>query len=162
VFGCDSSGAMIGQACKKNDLRKIPFFINDIRNIALPNKCVDVAVLLYDSLNYLLDEEALMTAIAEIYRILAGSGLFIFDIVSEKHCLHYYADYQENEYWGQAGYSRHSYFNQDLSRQYNDFRIVLNGFTYKERHVQQIYATDYLVDILQANSLFKEEYVSGL
>jgi len=153
VVGCDLSETMIRQAFHKALLKRVPLFISDVQDIALPNKCVNMAVLLYDSLNYLTETTVLHRAIAEINRILTDGGLFIFDIVSKKHCLTYYADFHENEYWGDTGYSRYSHFDQKTGYQTNDFRIVLNGFTYKERHVQKIYTIDYLVSVLQQNSL---------
>jgi SAM-dependent methyltransferase len=152
VAGCDLSEVMIQQACQKRELKGVPLFISDIQHIALPNKCVNLAVLLYDSLNYLTEAAALNRAMAETNRILTDNGLFIFDIVSEKHCLKYYADYHENEYWGSTGYSRYSHFDQKEGFQYNDFRIVLNGFSFRERHVQKIYAIEYLASVLQQNS----------
>ena len=153
VFGCDISETMIQQASQKAGLKKIPLFVNDIRHTALPNKCVNLAVFLYDSLNYLTETEMLWKAMAEVNRILADNGLFVFDIVSEQHCLNYYADYHENEYWGSNGYARHSHYDQKKRIQYTDFRIIVNGFTFRESHIQKIYSTEQLVNVLHENSL---------
>jgi ubiquinone/menaquinone biosynthesis C-methylase UbiE len=153
VYGCDYSENMVRQARAKTKLQGIPLFVCNIGDLALSNRCVDVVVLLYDSLNYLTDAGALGKAFSEISRILTPGGLFIFDIVSEQHCLQYYADYQENEYWGSTGYSRHSYFDQAKGYQYSDFRIVVDGFTFRERHVQKIYSVNDLSSMLKKNSL---------
>jgi ubiquinone/menaquinone biosynthesis C-methylase UbiE len=153
IYGCDLSEAMVRQATKKRELRSVPIFISDVCSISLHDNCVNAALLLYDSLNYLLDLSALNKAISEVKRILKPSGLFIFDVVSEKHCKKYYADFHENEFWHRTGYSRHSYFDEGKGYQYNDFRIILDGFTYSERHVQKIYATSILIDTLQSHSL---------
>jgi ubiquinone/menaquinone biosynthesis C-methylase UbiE len=153
LHGCDLSEAMIREARKKRELDKITIFINDARFIALQNTSMNAVLLLYDSLNYLTDVSMLNKTLSEIYRILTPGGLFIFDVVSEKHCSKYFADYHENEFWHQAGYSRHSFFDQKKSIQYNNFRIIINGITYLEQHIQKVYSTDFLVHSLQANSL---------
>ena len=148
MYGCDLSEAMIREARIKKELQGIPLFICNLQSIAMQDAKVDAAILLYDSLNYLVDEVALQKSLSEIYRILKPEGLFVFDIVTQDHCLNYYADYYENEYWENAGYLRHSFFDQKRGLQHNHFRIIIDGFTYVEKHIQRIYKTDFILDIL--------------
>jgi ubiquinone/menaquinone biosynthesis C-methylase UbiE len=148
MYGCDLAEAMIREARIKKELKGIPLFICDLQSIAMQDAKVDAAILLYDSLNYLVDEVALQKSLSEIHRILKPDGLFLFDIISQEHCLNYFADYHENEYWENEGYSRHSFFDQKKGIQHNHFRIIIDGFTYLEKHIQRIYKTDFLLDIL--------------
>jgi ubiquinone/menaquinone biosynthesis C-methylase UbiE len=150
IYGCDQSISMIDQAKQKHT--NVPVFVNDIRTIALKNDMVDCALFLYDSLNYITEIENLETALREVHRILFKGGIFIFDIVSESHCKEYYADYHESEYWNDMGYSRHSYYSQEKGMQYNEFRIVINGRTYVEKHSQRIFSLEFLNDILSEHS----------
>ena len=151
LFGCDKSGEMITHARKKRKLATIPLFVNDICNIAISNNSFDCAVLLYDSLNYITVKNSLDKSLKEINRILKKSGIFIFDVISENHCNEYYKDFCESEYWNNEGYSRHSYYDQKCGYQYSEFRIVLEGNTFIEKHRQRVYSIEYLNEILDKN-----------
>ena len=131
---------MIYQSWKKNNSEQVHLFINNIQEIAIKDGQFDCALLLYDTLNYIIDKKLLKKSLIEIRRILNPSGLFIFDIVTDQHCREYYADNYESEYWDNVGYSRHSYYDANNGYQYTEFRIVKNGHTYFEKHKQRIYS----------------------
>jgi len=166
----DLSEEMIYQSWKKNKSEQIYLFVNDIQEIAVKDCQFDCALLLYDTLNYIIDEKLLKQSITEIRRILNPSGLFIFDIVTDKHCREHYADNYESEYWDRVGYSRHSYYDEKKGYQYTEFRIVKNGHTYFEEHKQKIYSVDFLkgalinsgFDLLESDSQFpNDELING-
>jgi SAM-dependent methyltransferase len=148
VYGCDNSMEMIDEARKKKILDPGKIFTNDIRNMAIKENCFDCALVLYDSLNYLVDDASLGNSLFEIHRILKKGGIFIFDVVSESHCMEHYRDYHESEYWGDDGYSRHSFYDPQNGYQFNEFRIVIKGQTFFEKHQQRIYDIDYLKSAL--------------
>ncbi len=150
IWGCDQSKTMIIQAREKT--AELSFFASDIRQMAIRDNSVDCALLLYDSLNYIVNVDELNNTLKEIHRIIKIGGIFIFDIVSETHCREYYTDYHESEYWNDSGYTRHSYFDQDKGIQFNDFRIVLKGKTFVEKHIQRVYTIDFLKKILCEHS----------
>jgi ubiquinone/menaquinone biosynthesis C-methylase UbiE len=152
LFGCDLSFEMIKQARRKKELNNILLFVNNVYHICLPDKSVDCALFLYDSLNYLDDEQTVIKSLQEINRILKKSGILIFDVVTEKHCLEHYNDFIENEHWEKDGYSCHSYFDIAKKVQHNEFRIILDGHTYIEKHRQKIYSINFLREILGRNS----------
>ena len=103
-------------------------------------------------MNYLIDDISLKNSIEEINRILKKGGIFIFDVVSEHHCINYFGDFYENEYWKNDGYSRHSYYDPIQGYQFNEFRIVIRGKTFIEKHQQKIYGIEYLRNILDNKS----------
>jgi SAM-dependent methyltransferase len=152
IFGCDNSKEMICEARKKNQLYFEVLFVNDIREMALRDDCFDCALFLYDSLNYLVDNISLENSLLEINRILKKGGLLIFDVVSESHCIEHYGDYHESEYWEENGYSRHSFYDPQNGFQFNEFRIVIRGETFVEKHQQKVYDIEYLKNILNKNS----------
>ena len=152
IFGCDNSKEMIREARKKNKIYLDDLFVNDIREMALKDECFDCALFLYDSLNYLVDKISLENSLIEINRILKRGGLFIFDVVSENHCIEHYGDYHESEYWEKDGYTRHSFYDPQNRFQFNDFRIVIRGKTFIEKHQQKVYDIGYLKNILNRNS----------
>jgi SAM-dependent methyltransferase len=139
---------MIDEVRKKEILDPGKIFTNDIRNMAIKENRFDCALVLYDSLNYIVDDDSLNASLVEIHRILKSEGIFIFDVVSADHCMEHYRDFHESEYWGEDGYSRHSYFDPENGYQYNEFRIVIKGQTFIEKHQQRIYEIDYLKTVL--------------
>ncbi len=150
TYGCDQASSMIALAREKHS--QTPLFTNDVRRMAIKDNSVDCALFLYDSLNYITQLDDLKGSLKEVHRILTADGLFIFDIVSASHCREHYADYHESEYWDNVGYNRHSYYNQEKGMQFNDFRIVINGKTYFEKHSQRVYSVEFLSDILTEHS----------
>jgi len=80
-LGIDLSPAMI-RAGRKKDPR-LPLAVADLR--ALPFRgTVDLATCLFDSLNFLLDEEALAEAFRELYGTLGDGGILYVDIITER------------------------------------------------------------------------------
>ena len=150
TWGCDQSKPMIFRAGEKT--ADLLFFASDVRQMAIKDNSADCALLLYDSLNYIINVNDLKLTLKEIHRIIKEGGMFIFDIVSEAHCREYYRDYHESEYWNDSGYTRHSYFDQEKGIQFNDFRIVLKGKTFFEKHIQKVYSIDFLNKILCKHS----------
>ncbi|MCK4754611.1 MAG: class I SAM-dependent methyltransferase [Calditrichia bacterium] len=152
IFGCDNSKEMISEARKKKKPYIEYLFVNDIRRMAIKDDCFDCALFLYDSLNYLINDISLENSLNEINRILKKGGIFIFDVVSENHCIEHYRDFHENEYWDDEGYSRHSFYDPTNGYQFNDFRIVIRGKTFIEKHQQKVYDIDYLISALNKKS----------
>ncbi len=88
VVGVDISPGMIQIACKK--ARKLglssraKFYIQDIAELDLPEEePFDLAVCLFDSLNYITDPNRLVKVFARTYSHLRFGGYFVFDLNSE-------------------------------------------------------------------------------
>ena len=148
LFGSDKSNSMLKKAKTKLPVLRDRLFVNDAQNIALKNNSVDVVVFLYDSINYIFNENALAKTFDEIFTVLRRGGLFIFDTVTEYHCQKYYHDYYDNEHWENQGYYRHSYYDKEKAEQYNNFHIICGKKSYIENHVQKIYSVDLLSEFL--------------
>lgn len=85
AVGVDISQEMIEAASRKSrELSDLPagFQCQDLRTLSLPEE-FDLAVCLFDSLNYILWAEELEAALRNIARTLLPDGLFIFDMNSE-------------------------------------------------------------------------------
>ena len=150
IYGCDYSPSMVYEARRIN---KFPLFISDGRQIAAKSNTFHVVLFLYDSLNYLLDHASIKKLFREVRRVLITGGLFIFDIVTDKQCKNYYRDFYENEYWGNCGYNRHSYYRPELTLQFNEFHINLDGAQYRELHRQRIYSVTELAELVKTSDL---------
>lgn len=85
VTGVDISSRMIDIARLKaaqHEETRVAFLCQDATQLALPGR-FDVAISLFDSLNYILTAHGLQQAFAGVYRHLEPGGGFIFDLNSE-------------------------------------------------------------------------------
>ncbi len=79
VIGLDQSETMLEIARMKAKSLKIDFVQGDMRRFILPEQ-VDLAVSLYDSLNYLLEAQDIQYTLDAVCQALVPNGLFIFDM----------------------------------------------------------------------------------
>jgi ubiquinone/menaquinone biosynthesis C-methylase UbiE len=85
VDGTDLSRGMLDVAERKGSQsgwRDVRFFHQDLRSLSLPRE-YDLAVCLYDSLNYITKPDELKSAFARVADCLLPRSLFIFDLNSE-------------------------------------------------------------------------------
>ena len=81
VAGVDRSAAMVREARAKAEREgfNIPFLVQEMSNLALGER-FDLVVCMYDSINYLVEPEAMARVLARVARVLSARGLFIFDM----------------------------------------------------------------------------------
>lgn len=81
VYGVDGSVHMLNVAKRKAEREKvhIDFFHADMRRFSLPSK-VDLAISLFDSLNYLTELDDLVKAFSSVKKNLVNGGFFMFDM----------------------------------------------------------------------------------
>lgn len=82
VLGVDQSPAMIAEARRKAERAgaDTEFQVQDASALRLPARHFDLAVSLYDSLNYILDPRGFKQAVANVYTCLRPGGVFVFDL----------------------------------------------------------------------------------
>jgi SAM-dependent methyltransferase len=85
VTGIDCSEPMLAQARRKASERglTVRLLCRDVSDFELAAE-FDLAVCLYDSLNYILDSTALQRAFANVRSSLKSDGVFIFDVNTVK------------------------------------------------------------------------------
>jgi len=81
VYGVDGSQYMLEIARKKAAEEKahIEFLLSDMRIFTIPEK-VDLSVSLYDSLNYIVEPEELVSVFVRVREHLKENGFFMFDM----------------------------------------------------------------------------------
>lgn len=79
VIGVDRSSSMLDVLSKKTAGLGVETVCADMRRFELPTPA-DVAISLFDSVNYLLTEDELEQCFTSVHRNLAPHGLFIFDM----------------------------------------------------------------------------------
>ncbi len=139
--GSDLSFDMCRVAVEK---RSLPLLCCDARNLAVKER-FDLAVFLYDGINYLHSKHDYLTLFNQVNTILSPGGLFLFDITTATNSKRYFKEYTDFEDHGDFSFVRHSYFNSLSSVQYNDFTIFQNSTTdpqlfkkFTEQHKQKI------------------------
>lgn len=139
TFGCDLSAPMLRRAVSKNIAGMGGFCCGDFTTLPFRSAVFDVAVALYDSVNYLPDEAQVRRFFSEADRILKPGGLLVFDAVTPYICNTAFKDFQETQFFDEInGYERRSWYDVSEQIQYNEFILHLKGKTYEELHTQKI------------------------
>jgi len=139
LIGCDLSTSMVKRAANKGGQNGRAFLCADFLTIPFKDASMNVAVALYDSVNYLLTDTQVLQFFNEVNRILKPGGLLIFDAVTPHICKTAFKDYQETQYFNEdEGYERRSWYDAGEQTQYNEFTIQLGDEIVEELHQQKI------------------------
>ncbi len=119
----------------------------------------DLCIMMYDSINYLLEEEHVGQCFSEIYNLLEKGGAFIFDSTTEYNSLTFFEDEVSVEENDEATVIRESWYDSKNQIQYNEFNFFVktenNLYSRKkETHVQRIYSNSQMEELIK-NSPFK-------
>lgn len=144
VTGIDLSEAMVTIACRKalQQEQSIVFMQGDMTlpPVAGP---FDSVLCLYDSVNYLMDLEAMRRMMEKVQARLHPNGLFIFDACTEINSQRYFNRQTDQEGTDDFSYIRRSEYIARERVQVNEFQLLLKrGDHYDhhfERHEQRIY-----------------------
>jgi SAM-dependent methyltransferase len=161
VWGFDYSPHMVQQAKRKFQARGLAvaggsplhrraggsskLWCGDMRSFGV-RASFDVALCLYDSMNYCLELESIGAALRSIANVVRPGGLLIFDVCTEHNCRTHFADHYERDATEHYSYTRHSYFQPRRLMQVNEFMIVDEREPTRRRevHEQKIYRLDAL------------------
>ena len=152
VYGFDRSPEMVRVAYNRlrqiQHIAQVGIWVGDMRTFALRTP-VDAVICLYDSLNYCLHEEDVEKTFACVFNSLNESGVFVFDVVTIRHCRRHFRHFTETDRYGEIEYFRNSYFDAAHSHQVNEFWISVDGERYYEKHVQRIYPLNTIEALLK-------------
>jgi len=129
---------MLLKAKKTIKTESVHFVQQNAKTLALKNESFYAIIMLYDSINYMFNENEIIQTFNEISRVLTKKGVFIFDIVTQEGLKDCYEDYYESNNWDGLAYERHSWYSFKDRVQHNDFIFLYNGKSYKEAHLQKI------------------------
>lgn len=158
VIGLDASEAML-EVCKKRfpaesyRTGKVRLIKGDLRNFSLDER-IPVITCLYDSLNYLLSSEELLSCFKSVYNSLTNNGLFIFDM-NTIHALQIE--------WGNQIFERrdgpiHSIWDNtfDSKTRMSTLKLTLNVYedgkliTLKELHQERAYSLEEIKSLIES------------
>lgn len=153
--GCDRSVEMIDRAKKK--LPNIHFLHSALPLLEeIPENKYNIIVCLFDTVNYLPDEETLTNSLQNIYRKIKSPGIFIFDVVTKFYCEQFFQNYHEDEILEKdTAYSRVSEFNADQNIQINYIRVYTPDGIFEEIHHQKIFDLQLIQNIILRKTKFE-------
>lgn len=153
--GCDPSDEMLEVARKRLPER---FFFRDALPAAgqvAPGQ-YPVITCLYDTMNYILERSDFEQALATVFGKLTAPGLFVFDVVSEAHCKHYFQHYSDSEVLSKdIAYTRESFYEAKTRTQFNWIRIYTPEGIFEEVHQQRVYHYRDILEMIRRHSDFK-------
>ena len=154
VDGLDISEKMIQKAREKIKNENVNFFIADMAEFK-PDKKYDLVICLYDSINYLTEEEKLLRLLSNVWESLQNGGIFIFDISTEYNSIQNAIAMNTKGKCDDYKFVRRSYFLRDKKLHINEFEIERDGEKFFERHIQRIYKISEIENAVEKTGLFK-------
>ena len=138
--GTDGSPEMVRVAREKARLYGVPlqFEVADFTNFRVDTP-VDVVVLLYDGLNYLLEPEDVRRLMQCTYRAVRPGGVFIFDQSTPANSANNEAFFEDQGSAEGFSYVRHSRYDAERRLHTTSFELTVAGQLFQEEHVQRAY-----------------------
>lgn len=153
VSGIDRSAGMVSIAQQKVQDGHITatFQQGDMVDPPIHENTFDAILCLYDSVNYLMDVEALRQMLDRVFTSLRPDGILIFDTCTELNSRRFFYNEVDQESTDHFSYIRHSEYLAQERIQVNEFQMVFNHDgkhdEYFERHEQRIYPIDQIKHI---------------
>lgn len=153
----DRSPAMIRVARAKAKLQgraagRLRFDVADFTDFEF-DESFDAALLLYDGLNYLLEDEEVAVMLAHVHDVLAPGGVFVLDQSTPTNSVNnaeYFGDEGEAEAFS---YVRRSEYDPVTRLHTTEFDMTVEGETYTEQHVQRAYTLAEIEALVAASPL---------
>lgn len=133
---------------------RIPVWQGNMQTFKL-KKNADSIICIYDSVNYLHNQEDISDVLNATWENLNDQGLFIFDICTARNSIDYFQDYYEQNGGKDYSYTRHSTYSKKYKIHKNKFVISFDSEDkkYIENHEQKIYAVREMMELIE-NSNF--------
>lgn len=142
-YATDGSAAMVRVARYKAQQRRadVRFSVDDFASFEVEAP-VDVVLLLYDGLNYLVDPAQVDALFAQVARALMPGGVFIVDQSTVANSLQNAAYFEDEGEADGFHYVRSSAYDAETRLHTTTFVLDVRGQRYTERHVQRAYEAD--------------------
>jgi len=148
VIASDISERMLTFASKK---KFCPNLVTKSMLDELPQNTYDLILVLFDSLNYLLQAKHIQKLLQNVYNGLEKNGMFIFDVSTIKNSKENFDNFLDFYQDSNSFILQESFLKGDL--QTNKFCIFTkNGYLFEkstEKHIQRIYKIKFLIDLIK-------------
>lgn len=141
--GTDRSEDMIRVARAKADLYglDLQFGVADFTNFRV-DVPVDVLILLYDGLNYLLEEDRIRALFRCAHAALSPGGIFLFDQSTPSNSINNEPYFEDRGRADAFSYVRHSYYDRETRLHTTTLDLSVGDRRFREEHVQRAYDLD--------------------
>ena len=153
ITATDLSEEMIRIAQSKDREQHVKWKVLDVRHLDIDGR-YDVVVMLFDSINYLMDDHDVVNLFRNIKNILTPKGIFIFDFTTPLNSIEAEPLLNE-EYTTTTGwhYIRKSHFDPEKGLHFNDFVITPpSGSPLKheirESHCQRVFTLRQMISLI--------------
>ncbi len=157
VFASDNSVQMLKIADSKPN-KPILFYHDFLK--PLPQKNLDLVILIFDSLNYISQETDIKRLFENVYNALKYNGIFIFDISTVKNCEDNFDGFVNLEDNDKNYFIHESAFTENKLISKLTF-FEKHGYLYKrldEKHIQHIYKVETIIKLINESNLNLKGY----
>ncbi len=131
---------------------KVAFEVEDFSNYTVKSPH-DVIILLYDGLNYLVEEEKIASLFACTYKALKPGGIFFFDQSTPANSINNEEFFRDEGEMDGFSYVRGSQYDRETRLHTTTFEINTSGKTFFEKHVQRAYTMQQIKTLVHASGL---------
>lgn len=148
--GTDRSAHMIRVARAKAEMMNpsLQFDVADFTNFRV-DRPVDVLILLYDGLNYLLEEDDVRALFRCAHEALAPGGLFLFDQSTPSNSINNEPYFEDRGRADAFSYERRSRYNPETRLHKTILDVTVDGRRFREEHLQRAYDLDEIHVLLE-------------
>ena len=158
----DASAAMLDAGRKAARGLAITFEPLDFRDVP-PAPAVDVVLLLYDGLNYLLEKDDVRRLLSGAAGALRPGGVFVFDHSTPANSLRHEWGFDDEGETPAFTYIRSSSYDRRARLHRTTFRLHLpDGRDAREEHVQRAYAPDEIAVLIDESPLTRVAAYDGM
>jgi SAM-dependent methyltransferase len=158
----DVSEAMLDAARRTAGRLPITFEPGDFRSVPA-EPAVDVVLLLYDGLNYLLDASDVRRLLAGAAAALRPGGVFVFDQSTPSNSLRHAGGFDDAGATPAFDYVRTSHYDEEARLHRTTFRLRFpDGRQAREEHVQRAYSVDEIDALIDESPLTRVAAYHGL
>ena len=159
----DGSPQMLAMAREKAARADVPieFALADVTQFHAEEP-FDVVILLYDSINYLLEEADVRQALERAYAALRPGGVFLFDQSTPLNSINNEAYFEDEGGEGAFSYVRQSRYDRETRLHTTRLALDVDGERFCEEHVQRAYSLETMRALLAQTSFAEEAAYDGM
>ena len=164
----DGSAAMLDRARQKvrrddAPIRCVQADFTDVSRTVLDlNASADAVILVYDGLNYLLDEADVEILFQNVHQLLSPGAVAVIDQSTPANSQAHHDEFVDEGAAEAFSYVRENHYDPETRRHETVFDITVNGEHKTERHVQRAYTRHEVRALLRSSPLSIEAAYDGL
>ena len=143
----DGSADMLSQATERLDGRAKTLEVT-YPGPAVPGGPYDVAILLYDGLNYLTTEDGIRGLLAQVKASVAPGGLFVFDQSTPANSINNAEFFEDEDELDEGSYVRKSAYDEETRMHTTRFELTLDDGVFEEEHVERAWTKEEIEGLL--------------